>query len=177
LPSRTTLSRFPEIATSRLSSSVVIAATTPRRAPPRRAPPRREAPLRCAALLRRAAPPRRDAPPRHMCITVSRSRQARSCRRPPLTDVHLPDAAHLLPDSLPLPALGPPPRAAAPCHRSSIWYLQPVCRAATAAATCRPPCAAAGRRACALMAGRAARWGLALLSPAREMLTSASIFN
>jgi hypothetical protein len=42
-------------------------------------------------------------------------------------------------------------------------------------AACRPPCAAVGRRLCARMAGRATRWCLALLTPAREMLASANL--
>jgi hypothetical protein len=72
----------------------------------------------------------------------------------------------------------PPPRALSPLNLNqdrTSWPARPVCHAAAAA--CRPPCAATGRRACASMAGRAVRWGFSLLTPAREMLAPASIFN
>jgi hypothetical protein len=116
----------------------------------------------CPSPTRPSSPTRRSAPPRHALSAISRRWRARPRRRPPSpTRISAPDAAHLpdavpLPDSLPHPALIPPRRRPRPSS-SAAELLQLVCRAAAAdASACRPLSVAAGRRACALMAGRAA---------------------
>jgi hypothetical protein len=94
-----------------------------------------------------------------------------------------------LPDTYLLPDLPPSPCRSADTSPSSMSIVTPLLdsdprsyqlASPTSMPCCRrrltAPLCGAGWRACAPMTGWAARWGLALLTPTREILASKRIF-
>jgi hypothetical protein len=161
--------------------------------PPNRALlPRRARPHRLLSSPSCAAPLRRPAPPRHARSTISRHRRAWPRRRLPSPCISVPDVGALrdaaaLPDTPPRrpsspqrrPRAGPPLLGAdhAPALLLGCGLLQPVCRAATATDTSIDDPLCGRRPTCMCLRADRGTGGFALLTSAREMLASASIYN
>jgi hypothetical protein len=151
---------------------------------------------RPSSSTRRTAPLRRASPPRHVCSAVSHRRRARPRQCPPspsLTRIFVPDAEALpdvaaLPNSLPPPSPGPwslhssdraptlllggDPRPSSSVAASYSRYASPPPpMPPLAGSPLLPP---AGVR---VPDGQSGAGGFALLTSARQMLASASIFN
>jgi hypothetical protein len=160
------LTVFPQ---SVASSSIIVVDASPRRVRPRCAPPRQEAPLRRASLLRcvvlpdatpfpgtRASPSlaagelgRADVRPSPCAVRPRHGAPSRRTSPPRLDTLSLPRRRWRQPPSPPSStSAASPKRSIRILHDHTSWLARPVCCAA-----------AAGRRMCAPMADRAARWG------------------